>query len=167
MAPVTSLLTLRARALASSALEGLAVGAVLASRASPPWSRPRLLTATAAGTLVVVDQLSLELPAVLRELGATGAVGQPPAHERRALLDAGARALGLGLLLQALDRPARAELARRGVAHPHRWFGLAAGVAHAAAVAPVYWRLGGERAAAEAERDASIEAELQAMAAGR
>jgi hypothetical protein len=30
----------------------------------------------------------------------------------------------------------------------------------------VYWRLGGERAAAEAEREAAIEAELQAMAAG-
>jgi hypothetical protein len=167
VAPVTSLHALRARALASSALEGLAVGAVLASRAAPPWSRPRLLTATAAGALVAVDQLSLELPAVLRELGATGAVGQPPAHERRALLHAGTRALGLGLLLQVFDRPARAELARRGVAHPHRWFGLAAGLAHAAVVAPVYWRLGGERAAAEAERDASIEAELQAMASGR
>jgi hypothetical protein len=144
----------------------LAVGAVLASRAAPPWSRPRLLTATAAGALVAVDQLSLELPAVLRELGAIGVVGQPPAHERRALLHAGTRALGLGLLLQVFDRPARAELARRG-AHPHRWFGLAAGLAHAAVVAPVYWRRGGEKAAAEAERDASIEAELQAMASGR
>jgi hypothetical protein len=164
---VTSLIAHRLRALASSVLEGLAVGGLVASREAPPWSRPRVLTAAAAGVVLTADQASLELPSMLREHRATGTVSPAPPHERRALVDAGIRALVVGLLLQVLDRPVRDRLARRGVRHPHRWFAAAAAVAHVAALAPVYWQLAAERARAEAEREAAIEAELQEMAAGR
>jgi hypothetical protein len=167
VARVRSLSAHRVRALISSGVEGAAVGAVLASREAPRWSRARVLTAAAAGTAVAADQLSADLPAVLRELRTSGVVTEPLPHERRAMVHAGVRALGLGLLLQLVDRPARAALTRRGVVHPHRWFGAAGGLAHLALLAPVYWRLGAERAAAEVARSAAIDAELQAMAAGR
>jgi hypothetical protein len=163
---VTSLRAHRFRALTSSVLEGLAVGAVLAGRGAPPWSRSRVRTATAAGALMAVDQVSAELPTVLREVRRTGEVPPVPAHERRAVVRAGIRGVGLGLLVRALEGPVIEALTRRGVPHPHRWLGLAAGSSHAAVVAPVYWRLGGERAAAETERDAAVDAELQVMAAG-
>ena len=166
MDSVTSLAAARARAVASSLLEGLAVGAVLASREAPPWSPTRVRTATAAAGLVAADQVGAELSAALREAARTGEVPPVPEHERRALVQAGVRGLGVGLLMTALDRPVLDALARRGVRRPHRWLGTAAGLAHVAAIAPVYWRLGGERAAAEVERDAAVEAELQAMAAG-
>ena len=167
MASVTSLLASRCRAVASTLAEGLAVGAVLASRDAPPWSPPRVRTALAAVALVAADQLSGELPAALREFRRTGEVPPTPAHERRALVRAGVHGTGVGLLLWAVDRPAQRALARRGVVRPHRLLGIVGGLAHAAAVAPVHWRLAGERAAAEVERDASVEAELQEMAAGR
>ena len=167
MSSVTSLLAHRSRATVSSVLEGLAVGAVLASREAPPWSRARVRTAVAAGALVGIDQLTAELTAALAEYRRTGEVPPVPVHERRALLRAASRGTGVGLLLWAVDRPAREGLTRRGVRRPHRWLGLVGGLAHAAAVAPVYWRLAGERAAAEVERDAAVEAELQEMAAGR
>ncbi|WP_222263544.1 hypothetical protein [Modestobacter marinus] len=164
---MTSLLAHRVRALASSVLEGLAVGGLVASREAPPWSRPRVLISAAAGAALTADQASLELPAMLREHRATGTVSPAPPHERRALAHAGAHALVVGLLLQVLDRPVRDRLAQRGVRHPHRWFGAIAAVAHLAALAPVYWRLAADRARADAEREAAIEAELQEMAAGR
>jgi hypothetical protein len=167
VASVTSFLAHRVRALTSSVLEGLAVGGLVASREAPPRSRPRVLAATAAGVVLAADQASLELPAMLREHRVTGAVGPTPAHERRALLQGSARALGFGLLLQLLDRPVRASLARRGVRHPHRWFGAVAAAGQIAVLVPVYWRLGTDRARAAAEREAAIEAELQEMAAGR
>ena len=167
MTAVTSLRAHRSRALASIVLEGVAVGAVLASREAPPWSRPRVLTATAAGAAVLADQADIELRAVRQDLRTTGTVGPPPPHERRALLAAGARALLSGLLLQVLDRPVLDRLTRRGVRHPHRWAGAVAAVSHTAVLAPVYWRLGADRARADAEREAAIDAELQAMAAGR
>ncbi len=163
---VTTLRAHRVRALASIVAEGAAVGAVLASREAPPRSRRRVLTATAAGAVIAADQTALELPAVLREARTTGTVGPVPAHERGALVEAGTRALLLGVLLQVVDRPALERLTRRGIPHPHRWLGAAAAVAHTAVLAPVYWRLAGERARADAEREAAIEAELQEMAAG-
>lgn len=163
---MTSLRAHRARALASIVAESAAVGAVLASREAPPRSRRRVLTATAAGAVVAADQAALDLPAVLREARTTGTVGPVPPHERGALVQSAARALVLGVLLQVVDRPARDRLTRRGVPHPHRWLGAAAAVAHTAVLGPVYWRLAAERARADAEREAAIEAELQEMAAG-
>jgi hypothetical protein len=163
---VTSLRAHRARALAGIVAEGAALGAVLASREAPPRSRPRVLTATAAVAVVAADRTALELGAVLQERRTTGTVGPVPPHERRGLVAAGTRAVLVGLALQVLDRPARDRLTRRGTAHPHRWVGAAAAVAHTAVLAPVYWRLGTDRARAEAEREAAIDAELQAMAAG-
>ncbi|WP_091367084.1 hypothetical protein [Geodermatophilus telluris] len=164
---MTSLLAHRCRAVVSTLAEGVAVGAVLASRNAPPWSPARVRTCAGAVALVVADQLSGELPAALREFRRTGEVPPTPAHERRALVRAGVSGWAVGLLLWALDRPAQRALARRGVLRPHRWLGAAGGLAHAAAVAPVHWRLAADRAAAEVEREASVEAELQAMAAGR
>lgn len=150
----------------SSLVEGLAVGGLLAGREAPPWSRPRVLIATAAGALLVVDQLSVDLPRVLREARTLGTVAATPPEERRALVEAGVRAVAGGLALQLLDRPVRGRLARRGIRHPHRWFGAAAGLTQVAVVAPVYWRLAADRARREAELDAAIEAELQEIAAG-
>jgi hypothetical protein len=164
---VQSLSAHRFRALLSSLVDGAAVGAVLAGRELPPRSRPRALVVSAAVAAVAADQVTADLPAVLRELRTTGAVPPQPPHERRAMLRAGGCALGLGLLLQLVDRPTRAALTRRGAVHPHRWLGAAAGFAHVLLVAPVYWRLGAERAAAETARSARIDAELQEMVAGR
>jgi hypothetical protein len=163
---VTSLRAHRARALASSALQAAALGAALASRETPPWSATRVLTTTTAGLVVAVDQAALELPPALAEARATGTVGPPPPHERRALVDAGARSVALGVVLQVLDRPARDRLTRAGLRHPHRWLGAGAALAQLALLAPVHWRLGADRARAAAERDAVIEAELQEMLAG-
>jgi hypothetical protein len=163
---VPSLRTHRIRAVTSSLVEGLAVGGLLAGREAPPWSRPRVLIATAAGALLIVDQLSVDLPRVLREARTLGTVGAPPPEERRALVEAGVRAVAGGLALQLLDRPVRGRLARRGIRHPHRWFGAAAGLIQVAVVAPVYWRLAADRVRREAELDAAIEAELQEIAAG-
>ena len=150
----------------SSLVEGLAVGALLAAREAPPWSRPRVRTAVAAGALLAVDQIGQDLPPLLRQVRTLGEVGPTPPEERRALVEAGARAVATGLALQLLDRPVRRRLAGRGVRHPHRWFATAAALAQVAVVAPVHWRLAADRARREAELDAAIEAELQEMAAG-
>jgi hypothetical protein len=164
---VTSLRTHRIRAVTSSLVDGLAVGALLAAREAPAWSRPRLLTAAAATALLLTDQVSQDLPAVLRQVRTTGALPPTPPEERRAARDAGARAVATGLALQLLDRPARRGLSRRGVRHPHRWVGAVAALGQAAVVAPVRWQLATERARRDARLDAAIEAELQEMAAGR
>jgi hypothetical protein len=164
---VTSLRAHRIRALTSSLLEGLAVGTLLAAREAPPWSRPRVVAVTAAGGLLILDRASADLPRLLREARTLGTVAATPPEERRALSEAGARAVASGLVLQLLDRPIRRTLAHRGIRHPHRWIGALAALTHAAAVAPVHWRLAADRARREAELDAAIEAELQEMAAGR
>jgi hypothetical protein len=164
---VTSLRAHRIRALTSSLVDGLAVGALLAGREAPPLSRPRVLTATAAGVLLLLDQVTADLPQLLREARTLGTIGPPPPEERRVLAEGGARAVASGLVLQLLDRPVRGALARRGIRHPHRWIGATAALAQAAVVAPVHWRLAAERARRDAEQDAAIEAELQEMAAGR
>ena len=150
----------------SSLVEALAVGALLAAREAPPWSRPRVLVAAAAGALLIADQLSVDLPRLMREARTLGIVGPTPPEERRALVEAGARAVAGGLALQLLDLPVRRGLAHRGIRHPHRWMGAAAALTQVATVTPVYWRLAGDRARREAELDAAIEAELQEMASG-
>jgi hypothetical protein len=150
----------------SSLVEGLVVGTLLAAREAPRWSRPRVRTAVAAGALLVADQVSQDLPPLLRQVRTLGEVGPTPPEERRALVEAGARTVATGLVLQLLDRPVRRSLAGRGVRHPHRWFAAAAALAQVAIVAPVHWRLADDRARREAELDAAIEAELQEMAAG-
>ncbi len=150
----------------SSLVEGLVVGTLLAAREAPPWSRPRVRTAVAAGALLVADQVSQDLPPLLRQVRTLGEVGPTPPEERRARVEAGARNVATGLVLQLLDRPVRRSLAGRGVRHPHRWFAAAAALAQVAIVAPVHWRLADDRARREAELDAAIEAELQEMAAG-
>ncbi|WP_409331858.1 hypothetical protein [Trujillonella humicola] len=163
---MTALRLHRVRALTSSLVEGVAVGAVLAGREHPPWSRRRVLTAAAAGLAVVGDQLSAELPRALRDSWATGEPGPPPPHERLARVHGGIRALGLGLLVQVLDRPVRDRLALSGVRRPHRWWGAAVALAHTAVLVPVHWRLAADRYAAELARDAAVEAELQRIVAG-
>ncbi len=151
----------------SSLIEGLAVGVVLAGREAPPWSRPRVLTGAGAAAVVMADQLSADLPLLLREARVHGTVRPTPPEERRAMVEAGVRAVVVGLALQLLDRPVRRELLRRGVRHPHRWIGAAAGLVQVAVVLPLHRRLAADRLRREAELDAVIEAELQAMAAGR
>jgi hypothetical protein len=133
----------------SSLVEGLAVGALLAAREAPPWSRPRVRTAVAAGALLAVDQIGQDLPPLLRQVRTLGEVGPTPPEEHRALVEA-----------------VRRRLAGHGVRHPHRWFAAAAALAQVAVVAPVHWRLAADRARREAELDAAIEAELQEMASG-
>ncbi len=156
----------RVRALVSCLVDGVAVGAVLASRAVPPWSRRRVLTAAGCCGLLLLDQLTADLPRAQREQHLLGEVGAPTAEDRRVLLQAGARALVVGTALQLVDRPVREALARRGVAHPHRWMGVLAGVLQAATALPAHQRLAAERARRDAELDAAVEAELQAMASG-
>ena len=164
---MTSLRAHRIRAVTSTLADGAAMGALLAVRAAPPWSRSRVLTAAAAAVLLLADQLSQDLPPLLRAVRTVGEVGPVPPEEHRALRDAAVRAAATGLGLQLLERPVVRTLTDRGVAHPHRWFGVAGAIAQVAAMAPVHWRRAADRARREAELDAAIEAELQEMAAGR
>ena len=167
---VTSLRAHRIRAVTSSLVEGLAVGGLLAGREAPPWSRPRVRTrgrsrSTAGGR----PDRRRTCPRLLRAGRApSGTVGPTPPEERRALVEAGARAVATGLALQLLDRPVRRQARRgRGVRHPHRWFGGSGRRwPRLRSSRRSHWRLAADRARREAELDAAIEAELQEMAAG-
>ena len=158
----------RARALVSSVLDGVLVGAAEAALDHPKRSPARRRTYLVIGGALLTDALVGELPTV-RAIAA----GRPPRPvepaQQQLAMAAGLVSAGWGALVTVVDGPLARVLARRGVARPHLALGIATGVVTAVSTLPMWWRRGtlrirdDARGAAEAADLAAWEAELAAV----
>ncbi len=158
----------RARALVSSALDGVLVGAAEAALDHPSRSPARRRTYLAIGAALATDAVVGELPTV-RAIAA----GRPPRPvdpaQQQLAIASGLVSAGWGLLVTVVDGPLSRVLVRRGVTRPHLALGVAAGLVTAVSTLPMWWRRGtlrireDARAAAEAADVAAWEAELAAV----
>ena len=129
----------RARALLSSALDGVVVGAAQAALDHPRRSTARRRLYAGIATAVATDALAAELPTLQAV-----AAGRPPrpAHpeEQQLSVTAGLVAVGWGLTATVLDGPLARALARRGHDRPHLALGIGVGLLTAASTLPFWWR---------------------------
>ncbi|SDG60953.1 hypothetical protein [Klenkia brasiliensis] len=153
----------RARALVSSVLDGVVVGAGEAALDHPKRSPARRRTYAALAGAVLADAALSEVPTV-RAIAA----GRPPRPvsppEQQLGIAAGLVSVGWGLLTTVVDGPLARALARRGVARPHLVLGVAAGAVTAVSTLPLWWRRGTLRIAAD-ERQAREDADVAAWEA--
>ncbi len=158
----------RVRALVSSAVDGVLVGAAEAALDHPRRSPARRRTYLAMGGALLADALVGELP-TLRAIAA----GRPPRPvdpaQQQLTVAAGLVSAGWGLLVTVVDGPLARVLVRRGVLRPHLALGVATGLVAGLSTLPMWWRRGtlrireDARAAAEAADVAAWEAELAAV----
>lgn len=158
----------RVRALVSSALDGVVVGAAEAALDHPKRSPARRRTYLGISGALLADVLVGELPTV-RAIAA----GRPPRPvdpaQQQLAVAAALVSAGWGLVVTVVDGPLAQVLVRRGVDRPHLVLGIATGAVTAVSTLPMWWRRAtlrireDERAAAEAADLAAWEAELAAV----